>query len=421
MKKILIIGGGFGGIRAALDLDRKLSPKEAMIVVVDRNSYHLFSPALYEIASAYGVSPDPYQLKLRRAISIPYADIFRHTKINFRQGEIVAVDWQKKEVMTGGGYALAFDHLIFGLGSETNTFGVSGAVEYAFKFKTIDEAVFLNQRIGELYQKAARGRHSLPIKFIIAGAGFNGIELAGELACCVEKIKNACRLHQGCVSIEIIEAGPKILPDISDKERAIIRKRLTQLGVKIIENAPIKEVGPNFVITEGEGGERKLWADFVVWTAGVRASSLLKKMEELPLDNQGKIRVNKFLQVERIDNTWALGDNTAFMDEGGWRTVPGLAYVAVAQGKIIAENIKRQIKDGCTVALKPYHPFYEAWIVPVGGKFAVAHLGRRWITSGLGGWVIRLLVDLRYFVSILPWSRAWGLFEEETKLFIKND
>lgn len=420
MVKIVILGGGFGGIRTALSLEQKLSAKEAFITVVDRNNYHLFLPALYEVASAYGISPDPYQLKLRRIISLPYADIFRSTGINFVQGEIVAVRWPEKEVVTRGGHTLAFDHLIFGLGSETDTLSVSGAAEYAFKFKTIDEAIFLNQRMGELYQKAARGRHSLPIKFVIVGAGFNGIELAGELACCVKNIKNACKLYQGCASIEIIEAGPKILPAITDYERKIIRKRLESLGVKVIENASVKEVGPNFVRTAGEGGEQKLWADFVIWTAGVRPPALLQEIRELPLDNKGKIIVNKFLQVEGVGGGWALGDNTVFIDAAVQRAVPGLAYVAVDQGKIIAENIRRQVKNAA-VALKPYHPFYGVWAAPVGGKFAVAHLGPGLTIFGWFGWVARLLIDLRYFASVLPWSKALRLLEEETRLFIRND
>lgn len=417
MRNVVILGGGFGGIRAALDLSRKLSAKEATITLIDRNSYHLFLPALYEIGSAYGAKPDRYNFKLRKAVCVSYADIFKNTKVNLVQAEVSRVDLAKKEITTNGDEVLNYDHLVFALGSETDTFNVPGAAEYAFKFKTIDEALFINQRILELYQKAAQGRHTLPIKFLIVGAGFNGIELAAELACCVDKIKNACKLHKNCVSIEILEAAPHILPAVSEKERGIIRARLEILGVKITENAPIKEVGPNFV-TIGNSGQT-LFADIIIWTAGARASSFLKKVGGLHLDARGRLEVNNFMQADCADHVWALGDNAVFVDQATKKPVPGLAYVAVDQGKIVAENIASIIRG--RTALKEYKPFYEFWIAPVGGKFAVAHLGQFLTISGFWGWLLRMVVDLRYFLGVLPLSKALNIFEKEVYTFSKND
>lgn len=417
MGNVVILGGGFGGIRAALDLSHKLSAKEATVTLIDRNSYHLFLPALYEIGSAYGLKPDRYNLKLRKAISISYGDIFKHTRVNFRQAEISRVDLEKKEVVTNGDQVLPYDHLVFALGSETDTFNIPGVAEYAFKFKTIDDALFLNQRIIELYQKAAQGRYTLPIKFIVAGAGFNGIELAAELACCVENIKNACKLHKNCLSIQLIEAGPQILPMISDKERQIIRSRLEHLGIKVVTNAPVKEVGSNFVKI-GERGEM-LSADMVIWTAGVRASSFLKQVGGLHLDSRGRLEVNNFMQADCAEHVWALGDNAAFIDPAVKKAVPGLAYVAIAQARVVAENITRILR-GQTL-LQEYHPDYMLWIAPVGGKFAVAHLGKTLTVSGFWGWLLRLSVDFRYFAGILPFFKSLSLFEKEAHTFIKND
>ena len=417
MRNVVILGGGFGGIRVALDLRRKLSTKEAAVTLIDRNSYHLFLPALYEIGSAYGIEPDRYNIKLRKAVCVPYPDIFENTGVNFIQAEVSHVDLSKKEITTNGDKVLSYDHLVFALGSETDTFNVPGADEYAFKFKTIDEALFVNRRILELYQKAAQGRHTLPIKFIIAGAGFNGIELAAELACCVDNIKNACKLHKNCVSIEIIEATPQILPMISEKERAIIRTRLESLGIKIVENAPIKEVGPNFIKIGNEG--KMFFADIIIWTAGARASSFLKKVAGLHLDTRGRLEVNNYMRADCVEHVWALGDNAVFIDVGTKKPVPGLAYVAVDQAKIVAENIKRAIRGPS--ALREYQPFYELWIAPVGGKFAVAHLGKSLTFFGFWGWLLRMIVDFRYFLGVLPLSKALTIFEKEVYTFTKND
>lgn len=415
MRKILIIGGGFGGVRAALDLDKKLSAKEAEITLADKNNFHLFLPDLYEIGSAIGEWPDRYQAKLRKSVSIPYADIFEGTKVNFVQAEITGVDFEKKEAISGGGKIFLYDYLILGLGAETETFGITGVSDYAYKFKTVDEALLLNNKINEVFNKTKEDQHFEPIKFVVVGAGFNGIELAAELACCVENLQKRHQVSGKGYSIKVVEAASQILPMISEKERKIIRNRLTDLKIEILENSKIAKVDPNFV--QIEGGERHE-ADFIIWTAGVRASSFLKSIFGLRVDGRGRMIINNFLQAEGWSNVFGVGDTTVFIDSETKKPIPGLAYLAVEEGKIVAENISLAIKNK---PLKSYQPFYGAWIVPVGGKFAVAHL-TKWLTiSGFWGWIIRELVDLRYFLSILPFSRAVSLFSEEIVIFTKND
>lgn len=420
--RILIIGGGFGGVRTALDLDRKLSGKDAEITLVDRNNYHLFLPSLYEVGSAFGVKKDKYQVKLRKTVAIPFSDIFEDTSVNFVQSEICQINLEKKEAVSRSGKIFNYDFLVLALGAETETFGIKGVGEYAYKFKTIDEALFLNEKMVQAFQSAAVAGRSTPIRFVIAGAGFNGIELAAELTCCAKNLKEKCKLSGGCFSMKIFEASPQILPMVSEKERQIIRQRLGNLGVEILENSRIEEVGPDFVQIQGE---EKLASDFTIWTTGIRACSFLKNIPGLPLDERGKVVVNDFLQVEGRSEVFAIGDNIIFNDPKTNKPVPALAYVAVDQGKVVAENIKYAIE------VKPqllrfnlnveYKPFYGVWIAPVGGKFAVAHLESRFTISGLLGWLIREAVDFRYFCSILPFSKAISLFSEEVEVFTRND
>src|SRR3989344_4399894 len=295
MPNILILGGGFGGIRTALELDRKFSKKEANITLVDRNNYHLFLPALYEVASAFGVRQDKFKAKLRKTVAIPYAEIFQDTKINFVQAEVSRVDLAKKEVESASGAVFPYDYLVLAFGAETETFNIKGVSEYAYKFKTVDEALFLNEKVIKAYKEAAEDQHALPLKFLIAGAGFNGLELGAELACCTKNISKSCKLKKGCTTIKLIEAGPQILPMISEKERNIVKLRLKKLGVEIMEDSSITEVGSDFVqIKNGE----KIAADFIIWTAGIRASSFLKRISGLRLDERGRLRVNRFMQAE---------------------------------------------------------------------------------------------------------------------------
>lgn len=414
MVNIIILGGGFGGIRVALNLSKKLNKKDFKITLIDRNSYHLFLPSLYEAASAYGIKRDQFNIQLRASIGIPYAEIFNHTNVNFVQAEVTSIDLRNKKVLTQGEMIFDFDYLIIGFGSEVANFDIPGVTDYAYQFKDVDDAIAVRQKIEDLYELATKNKDHLPVKIIIGGAGFTGIELGAELACCIKNIIKKCGLSGECISIIILEAMPQILPMVSDKERKIIKKRLAMLGVNILESSPIEEVGPNYVkIKDGS----KLESDITVWTAGIKAPDFLKNIEGLKLDERGRIIVNEFLQVNDFENIFAIGDNIVFVDPKTQKPVPAMAYVAIEQGKIVGKNVIAKIFNK---KLKKYRPWYGVWIAPVGAKFAVARIGRLSI-SGFLGWVLRELVDFRYFVSILPFFKAFKFFSREFILFSKND
>jgi len=160
MKKILILGGGFGGVRCALDLDKKFKG-QVQITLVDKNSYHLFLPSLYEVASIYEKNPlsseDPFAVKIRKTVCIPYGEIFSGKNINFIQAEVSDVDLKTKNVRTKGGEVLEYDYLVIALGSQTADFGIPGVREYAYQFKGIDDAVAINVKLGKLVKKMASG------------------------------------------------------------------------------------------------------------------------------------------------------------------------------------------------------------------------------------------------------------------------
>ncbi len=422
--KILILGGGFGGIRVALDLEKKLKDKAA-ITLVDKKSYHLFVPTLYEVASAYGVKKDPFAVRLKKTICIPYSDIFSGKKVNFVQAEIFNIDLENKKVATRGGEILDYNYLVIALGSQAADFGIPGVKEYAFQFKELEDGLLLNQKVEELTKEVAVGVRARPIKMAVVGAGFTGIEVAAELACCIKKISRACGIKGRCERIMLLEAGPRILPTVSDDERTIVLKRLTSLGVGVLENAAAEEVGSDYI--KLKNGKR-LDADLIIWTAGIRLPDLLEKTLDLPLTDKPagggsasggkKIKVNNSLELVGLPGVFAVGDNTEFIDPKMSKPVPALAYVAVDQGKIAAKNILRILKTKPPVS---YDPFYGIWIAPIGGKYALAHLWGGTNIKGFWGWVIRELVDFKYMLSILPIKRAVSIMWQEVTIFTRND
>lgn len=414
MVRILILGGGFGGIRCALDLERKLKG-EAEITLVDRNNYHLFIPAIYEVASAYGIKKDAFAVQLRKTVCIPYSDIFEGKKIKFLAGEIADVNLTSKKVVTRGGYVLEYDHLVIGLGSEVYDHNIPGVKEYAYQFKNLDDALFINQKLEELSEQFISNQRTEPFSFIICGGGFTGVELAAELGCCSGAIKHRCKLKGRCSTITLFDAGPQILPAISEKERKLVKKRLTNLGVMIMENTGIEEVGSNFIkLKSGQ----KLEGDLIIWTAGIRANRMLSSIEGLPLTPNGKIIVEDNLRVKGFENVYGIGDNIEFLDPKNQKQIPGLAYIAIGEGKIAAKNINNAVQNK---KLKPYMPSYRVYILPVGGKYAIAHLFGGLLVSGFLGWVIRMMVDVQYFLSIVSPVKAFKLYVNEITIFLKND
>lgn len=412
--KIVILGGGYGGIRTALDLARRLDNK-ADITLIDRNSFQLFTPTLYEVASAFGLERDPFSVRLRKTISIPFEDIFAGTCVKHVQAEITQANLRDRLIFTKRDTPYPYDYLVVGLGSQTNDFGIAGIHEYAFQFKTIEDGLAVNQRLTELFEHASHHTHELPLRFLVAGAGLTGIELAAELATCVRNLTKRHGLKGRSAVITLFEAGPKILPLADDRERAIVIKRLTELGIVILQNAVIEEVGNDFVKLK-DGHTHK--GNMVIWTAGVKANTFLQTIEGLPLTAQGKIIVDEHLNTLNDRNIFAVGDNIEFIDHRTQRPVPAVAFVAIDQGRVVADNIVRSINGR---ELKNHRPPTMVWVAPLGGKFALAHLWGGLVISGFFGWIVRELVDLRYFLSILSLKKAFRLFWEDAKVFLKND
>lgn len=422
MVNILILGGGFGGVRAALELEKKLnSRRDIKITLIDRSNEQTFYPSLYEVASVFGVDHQhPFHTKIRGSIAIPYSTIFKNKKVELVEAEVAEINLEAKRIVTTGGNIFPFDYLIVALGAVVSTFGIPGVEEYAYKFKRIEDGLILADKIEEMYDKGGSGSKSLPIKIVIGGAGFTGVELAAELANCTVHIAHRHRITQDiCTSIILLEAGPMMLPMISEKERKLIKNRLTQLGISVMENSQVTEINSDRVkLANGQIIE----GDIIVWTAGVKAPDIIKQTRGMELDQRDRIMVNEYLQIKNYTDVFGLGDVIVFLDPKNQKLVPQMANPAIEQGKVVAKNIYRLIMsgNGRMPPLKKYKPNYGAWIAPVGGKYAVAHVGG-WTFSGYLGYLIREVIDYRYFLNILSLLKATKLFLTDVRMFGKND
>src|SRR3989344_5487605 len=229
MTNILILGAGFGGINAALKLEEKLKNNpDIKITLIDRNNFHLFTPSLYEVATVYDLIENSFNQYLRGSVAVPIGEILKNKKINFIQSEIKEIKLKEKYILTGGGARLGFDYLVIALGGETEFYEIPGVRDYAFNFKSADDAIGIYKKIREIYRNYQKEKNNKTIKIAVIGGGFTGVELAAELGCCISNIIKNHKLSKSCTSIELFEAGPTILPAINEKARKIIEKKIEE-------------------------------------------------------------------------------------------------------------------------------------------------------------------------------------------------
>ncbi|MEX1061830.1 MAG: FAD-dependent oxidoreductase [Patescibacteria group bacterium] len=380
VKNIVVLGGGFGGLRTALNLEKKLGRNpDYQITLIDQNTFHLYTASLYEVASG--------ELSAR-CVLVPYAKIFHGKKIKFLNATATKLDPKKKIIETSSGEKIPYHKLVLALGSDTEDFGIPGVAENAIGLKSSVDAE-------QIYQHLLRCavNKGAPIKVVVGGGGFTGVEVAGELT-----------EHRKCpLAITIVEAAPRLLPGMPDKISQEVAKQLNFLGVRILTSSPIKEVKKQEVILVNG---KRIPADLTIWTAGVRGSRFLNP-EIFPLDKKKALLIDKNLRVKGFKDIFAVGDSAS--TGVGWT-----ATKAEEDGRVVAHNIA-EILQSAKPRLKPYKVFDPPLIVPAGKKWAIAKVGS-FIASGPLAVALKKLVLLYYLVTILPLDKAlkaWWSGESE--------
>ncbi len=406
MKHIVILGGGFAGIAATLEIIKQLSPKEAKVTLIDKNPFHLFTPSLYEVAT----SEEP-----RGNIAIPFTEIFGK-RIEIIQGEVEKIDRVKQTVHYSSSEAqaesriddrtISYDYLLVALGSEPAYFHIQGLKENSVALKSIKEAVMIRDKI--LSMCCREGECNKKVHIIIGGGGFSGTELAAELLTYKDKIAKQHHLDPMCLQITIVQGSDRLLKELDPHVSIIAEKRLKEPNVTFAFGGHISKVNKTSVFTD----DNKVYPyDLLIWTGGVQANTLAWE-SNLPTNKRGQVIVNNFLQVQGERNIFAAGDIAQYQDVKTQTFAPTVAQVAEEEGKAAGENISRLITNK---TLKPYRYRHFGYVVPLRSKYAAAELGILHI-DGFFGWIVQQLVFLRYLLTILPsWKalRRWNIFELE--------
>lgn len=432
----MILGAGFGGLRTALDLTKyqkkREIPEEWEIVLIDKNSYHLYTPLLYEVAAGYIGDDAPSEREFRTGAALPIEFIISGRKIKFIQSEVRTIDCANKYLGLNGGEKICYDYLVLALGAKTEYFDVSKAEECSYSFKTMHDALVIRRKIVDLLALLRRGNKDR-LRIVICGGGATGSEFAAELANFFKRLEKQKIISRRHWSITLIEASPRVVSAFGPKVSGMARLRLENLGVKVMVDVCVKSASFGKItlaprpLKKGEKEEdllceflsekeKEIKADMLIWTAGIRAVNILERCG-LPVDVKGRLLVDEYLRVKEADNIFAIGDNAFLLDPKTRQPAPALAQAAILQGKIAAANISRLIQDK-PLLLYEFPEFPS--IVPLGGKRAAAKIGNL-VLGGFFAWLLHKLADLRYFLKILPQLKAFKVFLKGLRIYLKND
>lgn len=420
--RIVIIGGGFAGLRTALEIEkRRARIKDCSITLIDRNAEHVYTPLLYEVSSGeLEASGKTCAGELRSGVCVrfdAYANIVRKKHVRFVRGEVAAIDREGRLVVLAGGEQIPYDDVVVAIGMETATYGIPGVAEYARSMKTLRDAFAIRERIHGFLDAYKAGKEKR-ISIAVAGGGATGVEFVAETANFFKRLAADGVLQEADFDLTLVEAGPDILMMFPPPVRARARRRLESLGVRVLVETKLKEVREGSVVsTAKDGTDTASEADVTVWTAGVRPLAAAKEWG-LPVDERGFVRVDRSFAVEGTKNAYALGDCVAVLHPKTKAKVPALAQVATREAGIVAENIARHLERKAPTLWNPP----EKWVtvVPMGGAYAIADFGWTCV-CGWAGYAVRKIADLQYFLSILPPREAWKLWRTGSKVYLKND
>ena len=374
--KVVILGGGFGGLAAARALH-----KAADVTVVDRHNYQTFLPLLYQVSTA-GLAADHVAYPIRGAL--------RKTPVKFRMGSPISIDHKNKEVKLDSSELLKFDHLIIALGSVSADFGIPGVKEFTLGMKTVSEALTIRAEIMRRFEDLCRFEDDTKLSITVVGGGPTGVEMAGAIA---ELIRGPLKSDQANaaahIDITLIEAGPRLLPPFAPSLSARTKKDLEKLGVKVLVNAAVQEVEHRKIkLKDGS----TIASEITIWAAGVKGSDAMLQLNLPTLGN--RVAVEPTMQVKNYPYVWALGDIAASVDKNG-NQLPMVAPVAIQQGKFIAKQISRLGKNK---SLENFKYLDKGSMATIGRNKAIVQVKGIKI-SGAIAWLIWLWLHLFYLLG----------------------
>lgn len=407
--RVVIVGAGFGGLNAA----KELAKAPVRVTVIDRKNHHTFQPLLYQVATA-GLSAGEIASPIRGILGA-------YQNVEVLMGEVVGFDLDRRIVQTAE-TGIPYDYLIVAAGARHSYFAHPEWEVLAPGLKTIEDALEIRRRVLLAFElaerQAAAGEVSMPLNFVVVGGGPTGVELAGTLA----EISRHALAHEfrsidpSRTHIVLLEGGPRVLAAYAEDLSRSAEDQLKHLGVEVRTSTMVTAVEPGAV----DIGSTRLTASVVLWAAGVAASSLGRQLGN-QVDRAGRVPVLPDLTLPGHPEVFVIGDLAAAKDERG-KMLPGVAPVAIQEGKYAAKVIREEVEIGRKSTRPAFHYWDKGNLATIGRAAGVAQFGKIHI-SGFLAWLSWLFVHIFFLIGFenrllvfIQWAWSYATYERGARL-----
>ena len=409
LPRVVIVGAGFAGINLAKGLDSS----KMQVILLNKTNYHSFQPLLYQVATA-GLEPDSIAHSVRSIFK-------KENHFYFRIADVQKIDATQNMLITDLG-SISYDHLVIATGSETNYYGNANIQKYSMAMKTVPEAINMRSLIIQNLEAALltndlEERNSL-MNFVIVGGGPTGVELAGAFAELKRHVlpTDYPDLDIRRMNVHLIQAMPSLLVGMSEKSGEKAKKYLEKMGVTIWFDTIVSDYDGVNVKTNKQNFQTRT----LIWTAGVKGAII----EGLPQESQagGRFLVNEYSEVKGFTNIYAIGDIACMISEKYPKGHPMVAQPAIQQGRLLAKNITRKLKNK---SLKPFVYWDKGSMATVGRNKAVVDLGKMRF-SGWFAWLLWMFIHLAFLVgfrnkivALVNWIIQYFQYNKGVRLIIR--
>lgn len=410
MKNIVIVGAGYAGVLTAKKLEKRLKKRsDVKITVIDKNPFHTMYTELHEVA-ANRVDEASIKISLDR--------VFAGRNVRVVLDTVLKIDFDSR-ILKGGAGTYPYDYLVLAAGSKPAFFGVPGAAEHSCTLWSYDDAVALRERLLHAFRQAARetdpARRRGLLTFYVVGAGFTGVEMAGELAEWVPRLCEEFEIGRQEVTLCNVDVLDRVVPILPEKLSGKVERRLKKMGVQVILGTGVAGIGRDYIALKREDNVTRRPAGTVIWTAGIESSNIvLQAAEALQTAGRGRVVTDQYLRATGREEVFIAGDNIMYVPPGKREPVPQMVENCEQSADTIARNLSAAVTgEG---KMEEYRPKFHGVMVSVGGRYGVAQVGtpeHMVCLPSFFAMFTKHFINVVYFMQVLGWNKVFGYLRHE--------
>lgn len=410
MKRIVVLGAGYAGVLTAKKLAKQCKKLEDVeIIIIDKNPFHTMLTELHEVAAGR-VDEDGIRMSLKK--------IFAGRKVKVVLDRIISLSFEEKKAVGGQG-EYPYDYLVLAAGSKPTYFGISGAEEHAFKLWSYEDAVLLRDRIQDCFRKAScqadLEEKKRLLTFYVVGAGFTGVEMAGELAEYVPVLCKEYDIDPSMVHMADVDILKRVVPLFPEKLSGKVGRRLEKMGVELLMDTGVTGVGTDYIELEENGVKTRRPAGTVIWVTGIESADINQAAaENLEAAKKGRIWVDSYLRARGREDIYVVGDAMMYVAEGESEPVPQMVENCEQCSGVAAHNIYSAITGN--KPMEEYKPSFHGVMVSVGGRYGQARVGLPRHMVNLPSFLAMLskhFINIIYFIQVLGWNKVISYVKHE--------